>query len=82
MSVFYSVVLAAALVGVILVLWVKLVPRGKWGINLSRVRCPRCGTAMPLVRKPTSGQQMMWGGYTCPKCGCEMDKYGKEIAKP
>ena len=34
---------------------------------------------MPLVRTPTSIRQLMWGGWTCPKCGCEMDGTGVEI---
>jgi hypothetical protein len=40
----------------------------------------RCGTALPMIRKPTSAEQMMWGGWTCPHCGCKVDKYGREIA--
>jgi hypothetical protein len=45
--------------------------------NLDAVDCPRCGERMPRVRLPTSLHQMMWGGWTCPNCGCEMDKWGK-----
>ena len=55
--------------------------RGKMGINFSRPACPRCGTQMPLFRKPTSVRQTLWGGWTCPDCGCEIDKWGKEIPK-
>lgn len=39
----------------------------------------RCRTIMPYLRKPSSVQQMFWGGWTCPKCGAEMDKWGTEI---
>ena len=51
-----------------------------WGINIKQVFCPQCGEKMPNVRQPTSARQAMWGGWTCPKCGCEMDKWGKEIS--
>src|SRR4051794_22557835 len=37
------------------------------------VVCPRCGTEMPLFRRPTSIRQGLMGGYTCPNCGTEMD---------
>jgi hypothetical protein len=51
--------------------------KNKWGINLRRVSCPNCGTAMGQLRMPKSGQQAMWGGHTCPNCQCEMDKWGR-----
>ena len=53
----------------------------KWGINLKRICCPRCGEKAPFVRKPTTLRQALWNGWTCPKCGCEMDKWGKEVEK-
>ena len=68
---------AAAVTGVVLIaLWPR---KGRWGINLSNVSCPRCGRAMPRVRRPRNLRQVLWGGWTCPDCGCEMDKYGKEV---
>ena len=51
----------------------------KWGINVRPVICPGCATEMPRIRKPVSIRQAIWGGFTCPKCGCEMDKWGREI---
>ena len=53
----------------------------KLGVNLKEVNCPKCGKAQPKVRKPKNLKQAMWGGYTCENCGCEMDKYGKEISQ-
>ena len=47
------------------------------GINLSRIVCPKCGELQPSVRKPAHVKQAMWGGSTCPRCGTEMDKWGK-----
>ena len=43
------------------------------------VNCPKCGAKQPVLRWPTSWRQAMWGGWTCQKCGCEMDSHGKEI---
>lgn len=55
--------------------------KANWGINLRRVSCPRCHALMPGVRKPSSTQQALWGGWTCEECGCEMDKWGREISR-
>jgi predicted RNA-binding Zn-ribbon protein involved in translation (DUF1610 family) len=46
-------------------------------INLESVDCPKCGQRMPTLRVPESLHELMWGGWTCPNCGCEMDKWGK-----
>jgi hypothetical protein len=51
---------------------------GRWGISLSRKSCPRCGTPAPLIRKPASKEEMLWGGWTCRNCGAKLDKYGRE----
>jgi predicted RNA-binding Zn-ribbon protein involved in translation (DUF1610 family) len=51
--------------------------KNKWGINFKRVSCPQCGAAAPIARKPTSVNEALWGGYTCQKCGCHMDKWGR-----
>jgi hypothetical protein len=47
--------------------------------NLASVSCPRCNALLPQVRKPRSSQQTMWGGWTCPKCGVDVDKWGREV---
>jgi hypothetical protein len=55
--------------------------KGRWGLGSMRgVNCPRCGTRLPVIRRPATKEQMMWGGWTCPQCGCKVDKYGREIA--
>lgn len=43
--------------------------------------CPECGTEVPGFRKPTSLRQALWGGWTCAKCGTEMDRGGRELSK-
>jgi hypothetical protein len=52
---------------------------GIWGINFQPLRCPRCATPAPAVRKPTSWRQAIGGGFSC-ACGCEVDKWGRAIA--
>jgi hypothetical protein len=54
--------------------------KNRWGINLERVGCPGCGnTRFPTIRRPTSLRQALWGGKTCPVCGTEIDKWGRQI---
>jgi prepilin signal peptidase PulO-like enzyme (type II secretory pathway) len=53
--------------------------RNRWGINFERAACPVCGnTQFPTIRKPTSVWQALWGGKTCPVCGTEIDKWGRQ----
>lgn len=44
-----------------------------------RRKCPVCGDPVLKFRKPTSGSEAMWGGWTCSKCGCKMDRKGRKI---
>ena len=67
------------IVGLFLVIISSIRREGKWGINLKPISCPKCKTDSPRKRKPTSTQEALWGGRTCTKCGCKMDKWGKEI---
>ena len=55
------------------------IAKNQWGVNFQRLKCPSCGAQMPRVRTPASGSQAMWGGATCPRCGCEMDKWGRKL---
>jgi hypothetical protein len=75
-------ILAAILGGVltvgIILIFVQTLTRGKWGIGQLRGTCPRCSAPMPPIRKPASLGEAMWGGWTCQKCGCKVDKYGRE----
>ena len=52
---------------------------GDMGINFSLPECPACDEKVPSFRTPTSLNQAFYGGWTCQNCGCEMDKWGKEI---
>jgi hypothetical protein len=72
-------ILAVGIVGVFIARQSRA--KGRWGLGtLTGIKCPRCGTAMPMIRKPTSMQETLWGGWTCPQCDCKVDKYGKERA--
>lgn len=78
---FAVAILVGLAIGLVLVIHGTIV-KNRWGINLRRVECPNCGTVMGRVRVPTSGEQAMWGGYTCPTCKSELDKWGRRITRP
>jgi hypothetical protein len=76
MTLVYFLVFMSAVTVIVIAIWPRT---GEWGINLSKVHCPKCGDPMPRIRKPKNERQRLWGGWTCSKCGCEMDKYGVEV---
>jgi hypothetical protein len=78
MNVIFLTTASVVLLGVLLVAYGTAV-RNKWGINLQPVHCPRCHTAVPRVRKPKSRREALWGGATCDGCGCQMDKWGRQL---
>lgn len=51
----------------------------KYGLNFKRVYCPICKTKLPIIRKPLNERQKQYGGWTCPNCTTELDKYGDEV---
>jgi ribosomal protein L37AE/L43A len=52
----------------------------KMGLNLSTdSKCPSCNEPLPTFRRPKNFRQMMWGGWTCEKCGSEFDKWLKPV---
>ncbi|KAB2845517.1 MAG: hypothetical protein F9K44_16965 [Hyphomicrobiaceae bacterium] len=61
------------IIGVVLVFVVAL-GLGMW--TGQTVKCPRCGIAQDRFRMPASLWQAMLGGWTCPKCGAEIDRRG------
>jgi hypothetical protein len=80
MNVVFIVVASVLLLGILLVA-IGTVRKNGWGINLEPVNCPACGSPMPRVRQLKSRKQALWGGWTCAKCGCEMDKWGRLITR-
>ena len=75
MNVVFVVVASLVLLGILLVAF-GTATRNRWGINPESVNCPACGSPVPDVRRPKSLSQALWGGWTCEKCSCEMDKWG------
>jgi hypothetical protein len=75
--VFWSV---AAMLSIGLFLLVHgTIVKNRWGINLHAIKCPRCHLALSQVRIPKTLSQALWGGWTCPRCGCSSDKWGREV---
>jgi hypothetical protein len=75
-SIFLIVFVLVLGVLAILVIYGTIV-KNSWGITFSKVNCPHCQAAQPLVRKPAGAREGLWGGYTCAKCGTKMDKWGR-----
>lgn len=76
MEVVATIVLVAAGLGLVVLGTIRRA--GRWGINLRRVTCPRCAQPVSAIRAPKTLSQGMWGGATC-RCGCVMDKWGREL---
>ena len=64
---------------VVLMIKQSLDRRGNWGFNLRPEDCPRCGQRLPTVRRPRNLRQAVWGGWTCERCGVELDKWGRPV---
>jgi hypothetical protein len=48
------------------------------GIGLFGASCPRCAAPLPMFRRAASISEVLWGGWTCERCGCKVDRYGRE----
>jgi hypothetical protein len=48
-------------------------------VRAGRKACPRCEAELPQYRRPASLKQALWGGWTCPNCGCEIDRQGQPL---
>ncbi len=44
-------------------------------------KCPKCGTPVPKTRKPANRRQLLWGGWTCAECGCEIDRRVRKVGR-
>jgi transposase len=64
--------LTAVVVSVVVVVMLMAAAR-------NRRSCPRCSTQMPMLRRPTSAKQALWGGWSCPNCGHETDRQGRAL---
>jgi hypothetical protein len=43
------------------------------------MECTDCGAPVPVIRKPANWRQALWGGWTCPRCGSEYDRWGRKV---
>lgn len=43
---------------------------------MPRKFCPRCNTALPRFRKPSSAREAMLGGWSCPSCNASIARNG------
>ena len=68
---------------------IGLICRGRWrlavliiGLLIPHRSCPDCGDPFPRFRKPANRSQAQWGGATCARCACEVDRRGWKIENP
>lgn len=45
----------------------------------SRKHCAVCGVVQPRFRLPRTVRQWAWGGWTCRRCGTELDRQGRRV---
>ncbi len=70
-------VITLIIIAGVLILYFGIKKKNRFGINISPPQCPECGQQAPSIRKPKNLGQVLWGGFTCNKCGAEIDKWGK-----
>ena len=59
-----------------------LVPFVALGLAVPGDECSECGEPLPIVRKPANWRQGLWGGWSCPHCGVEFDRWGHLTGGP
>lgn len=79
LAIFVNIAVLVLLTAIFVWGWNRKFCGTKWAVRLRGADCPRCGNHLPAIRIPRNRQQRQWGGWTCSKCGCEVDKFGKEI---
>lgn len=65
-------------IAVTMVVLLALAAKVQRDVN-ARGGCPECRTPVPMYRSPRSLRQALWGGWTCERCGTEMDRRGRRI---
>ncbi len=66
--------IAGAIVGLLIGL-IMLIVR----LAMPAKPCPNCHAPLPKVRMPKNVAEWFWGGMTCPKCKCSLDRKGRRI---
>lgn len=49
------------------------------GASWALITCPRCGARVPMAQWARSINQVLRGGWTCPACGFQVDRWGRPI---
>jgi predicted RNA-binding Zn-ribbon protein involved in translation (DUF1610 family) len=45
--------------------------------RLRTLPCPQCGATLGDKKPgPRTSTQILWGGWTCPECGSDVDRHG------
>ncbi|MEI8017039.1 MAG: hypothetical protein WCH39_02515 [Schlesneria sp.] len=70
------------------ILWIVFVPfffffMAIFGVFRRPCNCPECGERLSPWQNPfkKTRRQWLYGGYTCRKCGCEVDLEGNVVSK-
>ncbi len=70
------------------ILWIVFVPfffffMVIFGVFRRPCNCPECGERLSPLQNPfkKSKRQWLFGGYTCRKCGCDVDLEGNVVSK-
>jgi hypothetical protein len=50
-----------------------------FSIVFRKVKCSYCQFELSYFRFPKNLRQLLWGGYSCPNCKNELDKFGGKI---
>jgi len=77
----FVAVFGVVILATIAFLGIGTIFKTRFGINVAavfgRAKCAECGAPSPKVaRIPKTPYQVLWGGWTCEKCGLELDKWG------
>ena len=83
MHIFFTVITILFLIGGYLIVTQTIQGKGNFGVNLKAfskpLKCTNCNETLSIVRAPQNLREILWGGWTCTKCGKKFDKWGKEL---
>jgi hypothetical protein len=57
----------------------SLIVFGRLRLTLPTLRCSECDAPRPLFPRVSSWSQLFRNGWTCPGCGCELDRTGRKL---